>query len=261
MKLNDFLNLMEEIAPANLAREGDNVGLLIGTDRTEIRRVLVALDCTVPVAREAVARDVDLVLCHHPLFYMPVRHFTPDSVDTAAAYILARHGIAMFAAHTNLDAATGGVNDCLADLLGLTEIVPLPPEDLGRIGRLETPLTLAAFAAQSGQALRSAPRYCGDPNALVTRIALVGGGGGSEIAAALAASADVLVTGELRHDQAIAATTQGLAVVALGHHETEAVVIQPLISRLQKAGNGVEYLETTSGRVVLACPGNEERNA
>jgi len=251
MKLKDFLNQMEQIAPADLAWEGDNIGLLVGTDRTEIRKVLVALDCTVDVAREAIAKDADLVLCHHPLFYFPVQRFTPDGVDTAAAYLLVRHGIAMFAAHTNLDAAPGGVNDCLAQLLGLMNVAPLPPDDLGRVGLLQEPTALRDFVSTCGQVFDVAPRYCGRPDTLISRVALVGGSGGSEVEKAVAAGADALVTGELKYAQAINAQTLGLAVVALGHYETESVVLEPLIAHLQKAGDGVQYILAESGQAVL----------
>ena len=253
MKCNDFLSLMEEIAPRSLAFEGDNIGLLVGTDRTEIGKVLVALDCTVPVAREAIAQGVDMVLCHHPLFYHPVQSFTPDSPATAAAYLLARHGIGMFAAHTNLDAAPGGVNDSLAALLGLQEIEPLPPENLGRIARLSAPATLAEFAAHCGEVLHAAPRLVGERDAMISKVALVGGSGGSELLAAGQAGADVLVTGEIKHAQAIDAQTLGLAVLVLGHYETEAVVLKPLIDRLQAMENSVQYKEAMSGQAVLAC--------
>ena len=68
MKLTDFIAAMEHIAPPGLAMDFDNVGLLLGTDRHEITRVLVALDCTPATAQEAVDWNADLLLTHHPLF-------------------------------------------------------------------------------------------------------------------------------------------------------------------------------------------------
>ena len=121
MKLEKWIKIMEEIAPCNLAQDYDNVGLLIGTEK-EIGKVLVALDLSVPVAEEAIAEKVDLVLTHHPVFFHPVKRMLPDDPDTAAAYKLIRNGIGMYAAHTNLDACEGGVNDAIAESLGLEEI-------------------------------------------------------------------------------------------------------------------------------------------
>ena len=128
MKLTDFIAAMEHIAPPGLAMDFDNVGLLLGTDRHEITRVLVALDCTPATAQEAVDWNADLLLTHHPLFLDGAKRILPGDPATAGAYILLRHGIAQYAAHTNLDAAPGGVNDCLADALGIFGAAPLPPE-------------------------------------------------------------------------------------------------------------------------------------
>jgi dinuclear metal center YbgI/SA1388 family protein len=134
MRLNDFISVIEGFAPVSLALEYDNVGLLIGTKKQDIQSVLVALDCTEKVAEEAAQIGADLVLTHHPVFFKGIKRILPDDPETCAAYTLIRHGIALYAAHTNLDAAAGGVNDVLAGRLGLRNVRSLPPEDLGRIG-------------------------------------------------------------------------------------------------------------------------------
>ena len=124
MKLSGFLAAMERIAPRELALEFDNPGLLIEPDHEEIKSVLVALDCTPQVAREAEERNADLVLTHHPLFFHPVQKLLYREPETAAACLLLRHGIGHFAAHTNLDAALGGVNDTLCELFGVLDALP-----------------------------------------------------------------------------------------------------------------------------------------
>lgn len=113
MKIENFLSVCEAMAPRAMALDFDNPGLLVGPDHDEIHKVLVALDCTEAVAREAVNWGADLVLTHHPMFFSGIKRFTPCDPGTSAAYILARNGIGLFAAHTNLDAAQGGVNDAL----------------------------------------------------------------------------------------------------------------------------------------------------
>ncbi|MDD3400945.1 MAG: Nif3-like dinuclear metal center hexameric protein [Eubacteriales bacterium] len=241
MKIKDFCELMEEIAPRTLAMEGDNVGLLVGTDRDDIKKVLVALDCTVEIAKEAVAWGADLVLTHHPLFFHPIQRFGPDYVDSAAAYILARNGIGMFAAHTNLDAAAGGVNDVLASLLGLSNVVPLEPDKLGRIGELGSPVTLGELIERCEAALHCKCRFCGNICEHVCKVAVIGGSGGGDIFEAWKNGADAFVTGEAKYGQGIEADVLGLKVITCGHYETESVVLNPLISRLQNEKNDVEY--------------------
>ena len=152
MKLNDFINVMDGIAPRELAMDWDNPGLLIGTEKQDIKKVLVALDCSMATAKEAAEWGADLMLTHHPVFFRAVKRILPDDPETAAPYILLRNGIGLFAAHTNLDAADGGVNDCLAGVFSLENVEKLPPEGLGRIGTLPKDMTALRCARKPGPA-------------------------------------------------------------------------------------------------------------
>ena len=254
MEIQAFCAMMERITPPALAMEGDRIGLLIGTDHAEIKRILVALDLTTDVADEAIRGGYDLVLTHHPIFWNPVTRMLPDRYETAAAYRLIRHGIGMYAAHTNLDAAQGGVNDALCDALGLHDRRPLPPENLGRIGMLASPMRFSDFTALCEQQLDTRARIVGDPNRTVQSVAVIGGSGGGDVEAVHAAGCDAFVTGEMKHSQALEAAYLGLCCCVLGHHETEILVLKPLISRLQREENDVQYDLTRSGKAPLPCP-------
>ena len=246
MKLEAFVAAMEEIAPPGLAMAFDNVGLLIGPEKREIRSVLVALDCTVQTAREAAEAGADLLLTHHPLFLDGIKRLLPEDPAAAGAYILIRNGIGLYAAHTNLDAAPGGVNDALAQAVGVEGAMPLPPENLGRIGTLPKPQSLLAFAGAVEQKLNTKARVCGDGNRMIARVAFIGGAGGGDVEAAALAGADVLLTGECKHHQALMAAQLGLCVIEAGHYETEQVVLPHLIKRLQQSANDVQYSLTLS---------------
>lgn len=254
MDIQGFCAMMERIAPPALAMEGDRIGLLIGTDRAEVRKVLVALDLTVEVANEAIEGGYDLVLTHHPIFWEPVTRILPDRYETAAAYRLIRHGIGMYAAHTNLDAAPGGVNDAMCDALGLRDCRPLPPENLGRAGMLETPMLFSDFTALCERRLGTRARIVGDANRTVRSVAVIGGSGGGDVEAVHDAGCDAFVTGEMKHSQALEAAYLGLCCCVLGHYETEILVLKPLINRLQREENDVQYDLTRSGKAPLPCP-------
>lgn len=86
---------MQQIAPRELKMDYDNVGLLIGPEKQEIRRVLVALDCTSVTAKEAIEWGADLMLTHHPVFFRGTKRIAPDDPATAGAYMLIRHGIGL----------------------------------------------------------------------------------------------------------------------------------------------------------------------
>lgn len=240
MHLRDWIRRMEAIAPPELAMDWDNVGLLVGPEKSEIKRVLVALDCTPEVAREAAAMGAELVLTHHPLFFEPVRRLLPEAPETAAACILLRSGVGLYAAHTNLDAAPGGVNDVLSALFGAREVQPFG-DGVGRIGTLETPVTLSELTEAAERLLKTRVRVEGDLSRVVRRAAFLGGAGGGDIKEAAEAGADVFVTGEIKHNQAIDAHVLGLACIAAGHYETERIVLQPLMERLQTGANDVQY--------------------
>ena len=118
---------MEDIAPHALAMDFDNVGLLVGDPDSGIRKVLVALEVTSAVIDEAGSVGAQMIITHHPVMLEPVRRVTKDAGDGSLVYRLAREGICLFAAHTNLDIVQGGVNDVLAGLLGLQRIERLQP--------------------------------------------------------------------------------------------------------------------------------------
>ena len=241
MRLAAFLAAMEQIAPKELALGFDNPGYLIGTEKAEIARVLVALDCTPAVADEAAQGGYDLVLTHHPLFFHAVKHILPDDPETAAAYRLLRHGVGLFAAHTNLDAAEGGVSQTLAETVGITGIERFSENGIGCVGALATPMRLDELAALAYERLGAPVRYTGDGARWITRAAAVGGAGGSEILPARAAGAEAFLTGECAHHDALSADVCGLSVIACGHYETERIVLPGLIRRLQTITNDVQY--------------------
>lgn len=256
MRIELLLEALEKISPKSLAEEWDNPGLLVEPVNKDIKRVLVALDCTVDVAREAHELGAELVLAHHPLFFQPVRSMYYSRPDTAAAYALVQNGIGLFAAHTNLDAAIGGVNDQLAKKLGLKDIAPFGGENgLGRLGSLNAVVTLKELALRIGELLNTSASVAGDGLAAVKKIAVVGGSGGSLVSDAVKAGADALVTGEFKHSEAIAALVLGLNVIAAGHYETECVVLEPWIAGLQTELKAlecnVEFICAKSGRAPI----------
>lgn len=241
MLLKDFLNAMESIAPRELALEFDNPGLIVGTEAERIDRVLVALDCTNAVVREAKEKGCGLVLTHHPLLFRAVKRIAPDDPVTSPVYNLIRNGIGMFAAHTNLDSAEGGVNTELCRVLGIMNERPVPPENLCRVGELESPAPFSQIIKLVEERLHTKVRAAG-PERPIRRIMVCGGSGGSEYPAAAECGAELLITGECRHNEAIEAIHSGLNVIAAGHYETERIVLAPLVRKLREANLGAEFI-------------------
>ena len=251
MELATFCACMERIAPRELALDFDNVGLLVEPDHAEIKKVLLALDCTTVTAQEAIDLGVDLLVTHHPQFFHGVKSIGFSSPITGAAALLLRHGIGHFAAHTNLDAAEGGVNDTLAGLLGLTDIRSIPPENIGRIGFLPSPMKLSALVETCNKLLHSHGAYTDDPDRLVSRVAVLGGAGGGDIEYAQAAGAEAYLTGEAKHNQILEAQERDLPLILCGHYETEQVVLKSLRDRLQILAPDVQYTITLREKAPL----------
>ncbi len=239
-----LLSYLDGIAPFDTAESFDNCGLLIGSADQSAKKIGVALDVTPTVLQAAIAEGVTVLLTHHPVIFDPLKSISTESMP----YQLIKHGMACIATHTNLDRAVGGVNDCLATALGLKD--PHKPEALGGFAAMgQRPIEeVATFvtaikAAFSLQALR----YY-DSGRPVQQVVSIAGSGGGFLETAVALGADTVVTGDLKHDRFIAAQVLGVNLIELPHHESESVVLAPLVKSLQQAGFSAVLL---SERVIV----------
>ena len=187
--------VMQRLAPPELAEHWDNPGLLVDCGG-EVRRVLVTLDITPEVVAEAAAKQCTVIVAHHPGIFDPLKRLCPADVP----YQLVQAGISAICMHTNLDAAEGGVNDVLADLFGIRQRTAFA-DGCGRVGDI-APITvpeLAALAQCKLAALCNAPDTgaavqvkFADTGKPVHRLAVISGAGGSLFAEAIAEGADCL---------------------------------------------------------------------
>ena len=239
-----WLDLVHALYPPSDAAAWDRPGLQVGDPAAPVRRVLVTLDVTGAVLAEAAEVPGTLVVAHHPLLLTPLVSLTPDTAAGALALRAAQDGVSVAAAHTNLDATDdgAGTSDPVVAVLGLTGVTPLcapavpGARPMGRVGDLPTPLTLRALAERIARELPAPDaRLCGDGGRTVRRVAVLGGSGMSAVPDALAAAADVLVTGDVRHHAALDALELGLAIVDAGHHATESAAMPTFAARLTTA--------------------------
>lgn len=242
-----FLN---EIAPFDTQEDFDNAGFLVGRGDREVKKVLVALDVTGWVAEEAVRLGAELIIAHHPVIFNPVKSVTDETLVGQVLLALAENRIAAICAHTNLDAAHGGVNGCLAQALELSGIGQLRqagvdgkgrPYGIGRTGTVHRPgLSAAQYAAFVKEKLGSASVRFVDGGKPVCKVAVGGGACGSMIEDAIAQGCDTFVTADLKYNNFLDARAQGLNLMDAGHFPTENVVCAPLVRRLAKAFPEVE---------------------
>lgn len=128
MKLSKIIKNFELFYPKHLAEEWDNVGLQIGDANKEVKKILTVLEITEDVIDEAIEKEVDLIICHHPLIFKPIKNLSYNNSHTNKIISLIKNDIAVYAAHTNVDTANNGMNDWLAAILDLDRIRPLAIE-------------------------------------------------------------------------------------------------------------------------------------
>lgn len=228
MTVGELLELLDGAAPLELADEWDNVGLIVGRASRPVERVLGALELRQEVVRDAAERGCAAIVVHHPPIFPSVTEVTDRSTSGSLLLEVVEAGTAVIALHTNLDAASGGLNDIAAELLGLTDTGPMVPADdptvgMGRVGDV-APTRLGAFADRVAGVVPGGVSLAGDPWTPVVRVALCTGSGGSLIDRARESGADVFVTGDLKHHDHDRA--DGLALVNTSHAQLEQLAMR-----------------------------------
>lgn len=235
------MSILEELAPKKLAEEWDNPGLLVGSPQQEVKKVLVCLDVTPRVVRKAVTLHADMIVAHHPLIFKPVKKVRTDLPLGNMLETLLTNKIAVYAAHTNLDIAKGGVNDVLAHSLGLQHVASFvlmdsePGASLGRMGALPEPMEIDDFAKMVCASLPAEyVRVVKAGSQKVRKVAICSGSGSEFIDKASFWGADVYVTGDVRYHEALHAAEIGIHLIDAGHFPTEYPIVAPLAGYLQE---------------------------
>ena len=234
--VRDIFAQMDQWAPFETQMDFDNAGFLVGRGEREVRKILVSLDITEQVADEAAEWGADLIVAHHPVIFHPLRRIGRGDVP----FRMIKKNISGLCAHTNLDAAEGGVNDILCKLFGVTGARGFAEGGMGRIGQIRT-VSAAQLAAQCQSTLNAKVKYV-DAGRPINTLAVLGGSGDHLIEEALAAGADALLTGEAGHHDALDAKRLGLSLVAAGHFATEFPVVPVLADKLARRFAGVRVL-------------------
>jgi dinuclear metal center YbgI/SA1388 family protein len=243
--LADVVRVLDDLYPPSTAQSWDQVGLVSGDLAQPVRRILFAVDPTLAVVEEARALGADLLVTHHPLLLRGIHSVATTGAKGATVTALVVNDLALYVAHTNADVAQPGVNDALAQACGLTDVEPLAVvegQELGRVGRLDPPVTLAEFAASLCAALPPSPgglRVAGPADGRVERVAVMGGAGDDLFDHVRASSADVYVTADLRHHPVLEAREEARGgtpyIVDAGHWATESLWLAGAADRVRAA--------------------------
>lgn len=254
--VKNIAEMMEKLAPPMLAESWDNVGLMTGEEHSVINKALIALDAVDKVIDEAIEKDCQMIITHHPLIFKGTKSVTSETPLGRRLIKLIKNNIAVYSAHTNLDIADGGTNSTLADIMGLKNISNLCPPvfenmGLGKIGELEKSIPFSELIERTKKALGLKRLVvCGDKNKTVKNVA-VGTGACSDLEymqRAKELGCDAYITGDVGYHDAQNAVDLDLCLIDAGHYATEVIVADTLKRRLEEIsadkGFEIEFIKS-----------------
>ena len=238
MKVGDITAVLEAFAPLRIQESWDYSGLIIGSPEDEVHGVLVGFDCTRALIDEAVEKGCDMVVTHHPLIFKGVKRIDGNDPVGAAIMQAIRKGVAVYAAHTTADKVITGVSGAMARRLELTNVSIMVPEEdgtigLGCIGDFPHPMTgkeaLRYVQEKFGLKVIKSSRPLETP---ITRVAILGGSGGGEIAQAMSKGAQLYITADISYHNFF--TPEGFMLMDVGHFESEVEIVDIFVAQIRK---------------------------
>lgn len=241
MKCRDIIKALEAEYPPACAESWDNVGLLAGDENSEVRDILVSLDATDEVVEQAVNKNVQMLITHHPLIFGSIKQINNNSIVGRRLLKLIGNNISYYAMHTNFDIK--GMAQLNEEQIGLIDTSVLyevreengNPEGIGRVGSLKDEMTYMELAEFVKSALKIDSVRCygqGDP--YVKIVAISGGSGKSVVSSAIHSGAQVLITGDIDYHTGIDAAAAGLYIIDAGHFGTEYIFMDHMTKKLKK---------------------------
>lgn len=231
MILSDICNELNKIAPENTALSFDNVGLLVGNDKKDIKKILISLDLTREVLDEAIFKEVDLIITHHPLIFNPIKSVTTKDITGNIITYLIKNDIALYSSHTNLDKSEFGTNMLLANKLGLINPKFIDGDDDIILVTGDKNTNMKEIISKIKEVLfLDYVRFVGEDEKEIKKIGVATGSGDSYklFSVAKKENVDLLITGDLKYHTMLFAKDIGLNVIDATHFHTENIISQYL---------------------------------
>ncbi len=238
MTIRELYNAFDARYPRSLSCDWDRDGLMVcPCPEDEVKKVLCTLDVTDAVVERAIREGCNVIAAHHPLLFNPISYITPDDMIAARVLKCIRHGIAIMCFHTRADAAEGGVNDLIAEALGLTDVEIVDPDNIVRVGYLPAPMDGPSFAKLVKEAFHAPFVNLADTGKPIQKVAFCGGGGGSMLGIARASGADAYVTGAIDYHTLVDGPEGSCSIVEAGHWYTEIAIAGAFCRLVESLGH------------------------
>ena len=246
MEIKKIIEAIEKIAPLELCPDWDNSGTQIDMGKSEAKKVLIALEITSEIIKEAKEKDAELIVVHHPLLFYPIKKIEANTVIGKQLIELIDSGISVYAAHMNFDLADGGNIDYLVSLLKLKNVQKFEGDHVGSFGELSETISfeeMCQYVKKSFDILTI--DAVGNPASIIKKIGICCGAGFSveTIEEAFKQGCDVFISGDIKHHEALYARERGICLIDAGHYGTEKFFVQNLAEKLNAViGKEVEIV-------------------
>ena len=251
IKVNNIIKEMELLAPTYLKEDFDNVGLMVGDKNKEVKKVLLALDCTLKVIEEAKKENVELIITHHPLIFKRPSSITTDTLQGKKIIELIKNDISLYSSHTNLDSVENGLNDTIVSILGFdnSKILEKNKRDdkagLGRIVSLNESIQLEDLISKIKKSLNINNLRVVKGKDKVNKIAIINGRGQDFIGKAVALGADCIITGDTTYHFASDYKEMEISILDVGHFASEQITFFNVMENLKEKFKDVEFITST----------------
>lgn len=224
MKVKDAINVIEEKFPLDLQLDFDNSGLKCGNICSNLTGVLVTLDTNIETIKEAVSKNCNLIVEHHPTIFKPLYDLDFNSPKTNILFNCIKNNICLYSAHTNVDVGKDGLNDYFLEQILCQNKEHINNESVKnyRVGLLKNKMTLLEYVNKLETVFNEKLLFVGDPNKIIKTVACSNGAGGNDDNVFLTSSvADVFVSSEFKHSALMLAKNLNYAIIQISHFASE----------------------------------------
>lgn len=244
MITKDIINFLEEKYPRSNAEEWDNVGLLVGNNKKDVKKIQLSIDATEKAVDYAAQNNVDMIVTHHPLIFKPLKSIVMSELSGRKIIKLIENGLNLYSIHTNLDSSKDGLNDYILELLEVKKykIIDINANDetagIGRMYTLEEKITILEYAdfIKTKMKIKNVRVISNDLKSKVKKIALINGSGMSYWRKVKSLGTDLFITGDIGYHDALDAKESGLHLIDIGHFESENCFSELLKKNLEEIG-------------------------
>ncbi len=248
MTVQDIFDFLNREFPVDTACDFDNVGVLVGDKAQEVKKAIIALDCTMDTVKKAVDSSCELIITHHPIIFEPLKSVLKGSI----VYEIIRNKLSVISMHTNLDVGKGGVNDSLCkEVFGNSGDKLLAADGYTLNKYTVSPILPELFSKLLKDKLGGSIKYSA-PDKPLTEILICSGSGGNYVSEAKRLGCDALLTADIKHSQFLEAERLGIALFDAGHFNTEDIVVEPLRALLKTQFPQAEFLTTHNSTIKYA---------